>query len=34
MQGKPGYIPMKLYSIESLFPQLQNLAPYIEEITV
>lgn len=30
MIGKQGYIPMKLYSIESLYPQLQALAPYIE----
>lgn len=25
---------MKLYSIESLYPQMEKLAPYVEEVTV
>ena len=25
---------MRLYSIESLYPEMERLAPYIEEITV
>ena len=28
-KGTKGHVPMKLYSVESLYPQLQKLAPFI-----